>query len=82
MDTGIEPPILLVDKYSPSCVKEIIGSGRDTSVANKLIRWLNGWFSTHRATGVKANKPTSKGIHFWLIIYFFVLTIQMILSYI
>ena len=61
MDTGQEHPMLLVDKYRPTCVKEIIGSGRDTSVANKLMRWLSGWFSVHRSTGVKETKPANKG---------------------
>ena len=60
MDLTYEHPILLADKYRPTCVKEIIGSARDTSVANKLSRWLKGWFVANRAMTGKP-KPPNKG---------------------
>ena len=55
------PCLLLVDKYRPTCVREIIGAARDTSPASKLMRWLRDWFSVNRGGGVKQGKPASKG---------------------
>ncbi|KAI6648937.1 Replication factor C subunit 1 [Oopsacas minuta] len=61
MDISNDNPILLVDKYRPTCVREIIGSAREASVPNKLIKWLKNWFIVNNRSSDNPSKPSSRG---------------------
>ncbi len=51
--------ILWVDKYRPTCMKNIIGQTGDKSNARKLLSWLNCWHK-NRTLG---KKPACKLEH-------------------
>ena len=49
-----EPPLLWVDKYKPTSLKQIVGQGGDASNAKKLLKWLQNWFNYHGSADDKA----------------------------
>jgi len=54
---------LLVDKYRPRSVKQIIGQQGERSCVNKLLHWLRNWNAWH-VTGSK-EKRLSPSSHRW-----------------
>lgn len=46
---GVDAESLLwVDKYSPKCIKQIIGQQGEKSNVKKLLRWLQNWHSNRK----------------------------------
>ncbi|XP_019732229.1 replication factor C subunit 1 isoform X1 [Hippocampus comes] len=46
--------LLWVDKYRPCSLKAVIGQQGEQSCANKLLRWLQNWYTHHSSA---ASKP-------------------------
>jgi replication factor C subunit 1 len=44
--------LMWVDKYKPKSLKNVVGQGKDTSNAAKLLRWLKNWYNYHGSSQV------------------------------